>query len=195
MGFTQIFRRSLTAFDELWPASIDHDEQGQRLAHERWYFFLAATLGSSVYVPELLADYRQHSANTYGLSWFRARVPQLTELWHATHKRKLRLAAARSRARLLRQVGERTDGIWRTRSSDAAEFYERLANFAQLRGEIYDASRWAQRTTSLKRLVQARGYGSSAPRFSRLSLAMDATIGVVGAFPLVERVTRRLARR
>jgi glycosyltransferase involved in cell wall biosynthesis len=195
MGFTQMFRRSLTAFDDLWPASRDHDEEGELLAHDRWYYFLAAALGSIAYVPAVLADYRQHGTNTYGLSWFRARLPTFTELWHATHKRKLRLIAASNRAYLLRQVSERSGELSRDRASDAASFYECLMSFAQVRGEIYDGSRWAQRTSALRRLIRAGGYGSGAPRFSRLGFAMDATVGLTGLFPLIERAAPRLKRR
>jgi glycosyltransferase involved in cell wall biosynthesis len=193
MGFTQMFRRSLTAFDDLWPTSRDHDEEGELLAHDRWYFFLAAAFGSIAYVPALLADYRQHGTNTYGLSWFRARLPTFTELWHATHKRKLRLAAASSRAHLLRQVSERSDGLWRDRASEAASFYERLTTFAQARREIYDGSRWTQRTSALRKLIHARAYGTSAPAFPTISLAMDATVGICGLFPLIERLVPRSA--
>jgi hypothetical protein len=68
-------------------------------------------------------------------------------------------------------------------------------SFAQVRGEIYDGSRWAQRTSALRRLIRAGGYGSGAPRFSRLGFAMDATVGLTGLFPLIERAAPRLTRR
>jgi glycosyltransferase involved in cell wall biosynthesis len=194
MGFTQMFRRSLTAFDDLWSASCDHDEEGQPLAHDRWYFFLAGGLGSVEYVPALLANYRQHGTNTYGLSWFRTRVPALTELWHATHKRKLRLQAAECRARIFRQISERLRGESRERSSAAAGWYDQLADLIGIRSEFYDANSVAGRVSALRRLVGANAYGSEPSRFPRLTLAFDATFGLLGAFPLVEGLTRRLAR-
>jgi glycosyltransferase involved in cell wall biosynthesis len=191
-GFTQMFRASLRAFDDLWPLSRDHDEPGERLAHDRWYFFLAGALGRTVYVPYILADYRQHTQNSYGLSWFRTRAPKLTELWHATHKRNLRASAAVSRAQLLRQASGHATGDWACRAAEAAAWYDHIAALGSSRMQIYDGERLAQRASAFGRLVRERGYGSSPAQYSLLALAMDATIGIGGAFPQVEAVTRRL---
>jgi hypothetical protein len=195
LGFTQMFRRSLLRLEHLWPLSSDPNTEGDRLAHDQWYFLLASALGSIVYLPDVLADYRQHGGNTYGMSWYRALAPQLTELWHATHERNERLAAAEGRARIFRQASDTLTGDLRDRANEAAQWYDELAGLIRSRAELYDGTGLADRTSKLRDLIRAGAYGSNTKEFSRLSLAMDATIGVVGAFPLLERVTRRLARR
>ena len=195
LGFTQMFRRSLLGFEDLWPFSSDQNDEGERLAHDQWYFLLASALGLIVYLPDLLADYRQHATNTYGASWFRILAPQLTELWHATHECNQRLGAAESRVSILRHLSKRLSGKLRQRANEAVDWYDQLTALIRARGELYRGRDWEQRASALKRLVGAGGYGSGAQRFSRLCLAMDATIGVLGAFPLVERVTRRIVPR
>ena len=64
LGFTQVFRKSLVEFDGLWANSLDQNFDGGPLAHDQWYFFLASVIGKIVYLPDLLADYRQHEDNT-----------------------------------------------------------------------------------------------------------------------------------
>src|SRR5262245_14900645 len=49
LGFTEVFRRSLLQLSDLWAHSLDHDCQGERLAHDQWFFFLASVFGTIVY--------------------------------------------------------------------------------------------------------------------------------------------------
>jgi glycosyltransferase involved in cell wall biosynthesis len=65
-GFTQVFRRQLLSFFCLWDSSIEHYMITERMAHDRWYFFLALVIGFVKYDPESLALYRQHDLNTSG---------------------------------------------------------------------------------------------------------------------------------
>ncbi|HEX5257603.1 MAG TPA: glycosyltransferase [Sphingomicrobium sp.] len=194
LGFTQVFRRSLLSFEELWPLSSDQNEEGERLAHDQWYFFLASGLGSIVYVPDVLADYRQHGENTYGMSWYRALAPQLTELWHATHQRTDRLNAAKERARIFRQIGD-LSGVLRDRADAAACWYDHMAGLLRRRAELYDTGDIRTRVSTVRALVRSGAYGPGGAAWSRASLAMDATIGIVGAFPVLERIARRVTRR
>jgi hypothetical protein len=179
----------------LWPLSSDQNQQGERLAHDQWYFLLGSALGTIVYLPNVLADYRQHGSNTYGVSWYKIHAPQLTELWHATHERNERLVAAEGRARMFREANESLAGPLRGRAIEAARWYDQLATLVRSRAELYDAKGWAERASKLKGLVRAGAYGSNAKEFSHLSLAMDASVGVSGIFPLIESITRRIAGR
>ena len=76
LGFTEVFRRSLLQWSDLWPRSLDQDRRGQPLAHDQWFFFLASALGTIVYIDEPLVAYVQHGANTYG--WGK---PDYGKLW------------------------------------------------------------------------------------------------------------------
>jgi len=183
LGFTQMFRRSLLGFEDLLPLTSDQNQEGEQLAHDQWYFLLASALGSIEYLPDVLADYRQHGANVYGVSWYRIIVPQLTELWHATHKRKHRLAAAEERATIFRRICGRLGDPWQQRAEEAAEWYDRFSAILRTRAELYDGQTWGERRSALAQLVRAGG-------LSRLSLAMDSTVGIAGLFPIIERVTR-----
>ncbi len=77
-GFTQIFRRSMLQFSNLWTMSLDHLAPGEPLAHDQWFFFLASALGKIGYLDEPLVAYVQHGKNTYG--WpIEPRSPQKVE--------------------------------------------------------------------------------------------------------------------
>jgi glycosyltransferase involved in cell wall biosynthesis len=195
LGFTQIFRRSLLGFVDLWILSSDQNHEGERLAHDQWYFLLASALGSIVYLSDVLADYRQHEANTFGVSRYGLLAPRLTELWHATHDRKRRLDAAKGRAVIFRQLSERVSGQLHERSSEAASWYDRLADLVCIRSHLYDAPNLVGRASTLRRLVRANAYGSKPPFFSPITLASDATVGLLGVFPLLESFAQRRARR
>src|SRR5262249_24012969 len=68
LGFTQLFRRELLEAGRLWDHSLDHKETRRRekMAHDQWFFFLAAVFGSIVRVDRSLVRYRQHDSNSYG---------------------------------------------------------------------------------------------------------------------------------
>ena len=66
LGFTLTFRRNLVSRSELWPISKDFYDAAQPLAHDQWFFLLASALGEIFYIDEPLAEYRQHSANSFG---------------------------------------------------------------------------------------------------------------------------------
>lgn len=195
LGFTQIFRRSLLGFEDLWSLSLDQNHEGERLAHDQWYFLLASALGSIAYLSDVLADYRQHETNTFGVSHYRLLAPRLTELWHATHDRKQRLDAAKGRADIFRRLRERVGDKLQERSSEAASWYYQLADLVCIRSHLYDSPNLVERASTLMRLVRANAYGSKPPLFSPITLASDATVGLLGAFPLLESLAERRARR
>jgi glycosyltransferase involved in cell wall biosynthesis len=70
-GFSMVFRASLlglTAFQKR-PNNIYADPNKQlMMAHDQWVYFLAQSIGKIIWVPESLALYRTHSANTCGPS-------------------------------------------------------------------------------------------------------------------------------
>jgi glycosyltransferase involved in cell wall biosynthesis len=67
LGFTQVFRSSLiTAFD------VDHRPNDPLntdlpMAHDQWVSFAADLVGTTRFLPERLAFYRQHHSNVYGV--------------------------------------------------------------------------------------------------------------------------------
>ena len=76
LGFTEVFRRSLLQFSDLWLQSLDQERSAQPLAHDQWFFFLASVFGAIVYIDEPLVAYVQHTGNpmvggnpVFGNSW------------------------------------------------------------------------------------------------------------------------------
>ncbi|MGI4748848.1 MAG: glycosyltransferase [Janthinobacterium lividum] len=193
LGFTIIFRASLRRFDALWSSSQDFKEPHQRDSHDEWYYFLASVLGTTVYISEPLADYRQHRNNFYGIT---VRPKQLIDrLGHLLENRSsvyTRLAeAARNRSALLRigssQAG--LDDIARQNLTIGADAWQQLAVLYEYRTRLYLRS-LGDRTKALVDLVVARAYGRRGYwTFGRRALAKDALFGVVLA-----RAVRRYGR-
>jgi len=65
-GITEVFRRSLLSFSDLWSDSIDHFSPSQPMAHDQWIYFLAHAFGAAEYFPAPLVSYRQHDENLCG---------------------------------------------------------------------------------------------------------------------------------
>jgi glycosyltransferase involved in cell wall biosynthesis len=66
LGFTEVFRRSILEFSDLWEISLDYNDSAVPMAHDQWVFFIASVFGTIAYINEALASYRQHGANLYG---------------------------------------------------------------------------------------------------------------------------------
>ena len=181
-GFTQVFRRNLLEYDDLWELSVDENADGERLAHDRWYFFLASILGSVRYLADCLADYRQHDRNAYG--WHRFAPPlqalvrdRLDDAGGAIARR---ARAARSRAMILGRIAERAAEPSKARALEAAEAYRKLGERCSIRAQIYQSGGLADRAKSLFDLVRAGAYGSDPWKFGPYGLAMDGLTGVTG---------------
>ena len=102
-GFTTVIRRSLTAYNDVWPDSIDAQYADHPMAHDAWFFLLALGFGRVKYERECLALYRQHDQNASGL------VPSSSEkLMSRLHDRKTEyrslVAICRNRLSLLEKL-------------------------------------------------------------------------------------------
>jgi len=182
LGFTQVFRRSLIQCDALWSKSVDQNSDGEPLAHDQWYFFLASVTGRIVYLPDVLADYRQHEANTYGwrglLSTLLLRVAEETE--DARRAVTRRLAAAEARATILRQAAEGAEEPLRSRLRQGSAMYGEFAQRYRLRAALYEGRSYRERGRAFRELAGAHGYGRGGWRIGALGLAMDCLFGLTG---------------
>lgn len=182
LGFTQVFRRSLLQFDGLWPKSADQNCDGEPLAHDQWYFFLASVIGRIVYVPDALADYRQHEANTYGWRGLFATLLSRSAEEAKDARRAIfrRLAAAEARATILQEAAEQTEEPLRSQLRQGSDVYVEFAQRYRLRAAVYAGRNYRERGRAFGRLVAARGYGRGGWRIGPLGLAMDCFIGLTG---------------
>ena len=182
LGFTQMFRRSLVQFDKLWTGSRDQNFDGEPLAHDQWYFFLASVIGKIVYLPERLADYRQHGQNAYGwrgaVSTLLSRAAE--ERKNASRAVRRRLAAAEARAAILQKAAEDVEGPIRRRIQQGSEKYAEFAQLYGRRAALYEAQSYRQRGRAFRRLLASQAYGRDAWRIGPLGLAMDCLIGLSG---------------
>ena len=150
-GFSVVFRRRLLRFCGLHESSLDPDRDGQPMAHDQFFFFLASALGRVRYVPESLVKYRQHGGNVVGPG---ARRPLSYRLRGITEAQcTLRAAAAGSRAGMLERMIRTTTA---EETSDLERLRDRYLNLAEaytLRGVIHSHSTLRTRVAALARLA------------------------------------------
>ncbi|MFD2030184.1 glycosyltransferase [Ancylobacter dichloromethanicus] len=65
-GFSMVVRHDVLRAVPVERRYVDYIDPRHRIAHDRWAFFLAQTLGCTAEIAEPLVDYRQHGANLFG---------------------------------------------------------------------------------------------------------------------------------
>ena len=178
-GHTQIFRRSLCRFDPLHQYSFDPYTSCELMPHDYWFPFWASVLGNIVFVPQCLAQYRQHGANASG--W-----PHLSLLHyvfdHITNAEKYAVAefaGAENRITLLRRAKGFSQGDEISRLPSAISYYEAARDRSKLRLAVYDGETLLKRLQTLGTLVVHGDYvGEPSESFGLSGLLLDAAIGV-----------------
>jgi hypothetical protein len=178
-GLLQMFRSSLRRFDSLWDFSIDHNDRSEILAHDQWYFFLAAVLGKVAFVDEPLVEYRQHGANLYGAPAVRGVLDRLRYRFVHFGGPDGELAqAAIARAQICVEiVGMEPGSMARVRPHLQA--YEQLAGRLQRRCGTYARKSLTGRAMSLAKSVICGDYRGKPWGFEPASLIRDAWSGVI----------------
>jgi glycosyltransferase involved in cell wall biosynthesis len=183
LGFTQVFRRSLTNFSDLRLLSQDHNNQTEHMAHDQWFFFLASSLGFITYIEEPLASYRQHGGNLFGwegkTTQTRGDKFKTLFLRHPERYRHLSEAAAR-RADILLGVGRRAEGDLAAQALDSADRYRNLEAWLANRRRLYSAPDLWGRLKAFSAILGSGGYAKSDSwSFGPKSLLKDAAVGLV----------------
>jgi hypothetical protein len=195
-GFTQVFRRWLCQCDGWWKQSADHrwelsgvyDRASEPLAHDQWYFFLAAALGTIVNVGKPLVRYRQHGHNVFGWPTIKQRMAKRIRgrVSAARWSPSSRAHAARLRAHVLYLAAARLQPPFDKRARHAAVAYRQFAELCEMRAAIHGGTSLRKRAAAALKLGLARGYAGNGWAFGLDALALDALAGVLG-------VTRRRA--
>ncbi|MCW6511591.1 hypothetical protein M8523_26825, partial [Hyphomicrobiales bacterium BP6-180914] len=180
-GLTQVFRRELLIFQDIWLLSIDPQKPAERLAHDQWFLFVAHTFSSTHYCNRRLLGYRQHDDNTYGIKSAISRTtdilhspPQPTSRLHAfqsklINKRNLvlaaldgREAASANRVVLLEEM-KRISCVAQQASVIDKNIarYKGLSSNLGRRREIYRAGKTSQRLMRLASALRFKAYGIS----------------------------------
>ncbi len=179
LGFTEIFRRSILEFSDLWGMSSDYADLTAPMGHDHWVFFIASVFGSIAYIDEPLASYRQHGTNFVG--W--AGGPRRYDIFDLLSDPSQELGA-------LRQVAERCTAILE-KAKDAladprlqgatrgAARYRLLLEHYTARNQLYTSASFVDRVKAFRRIVSAGGY---RPRrewgLGRKALARDLCVGL-----------------
>lgn len=192
MGFTEVFRRELLEFSSLRDHSIDHQEPAEKMAHDKWIFFLAAAFGKVVYLEKPLVDYRQHGNNTYGFKsdGFLTRI--IRKMNHSVGTFPVVAIFAERSARILSEASRRfsQDDPTRNRLFQRSERFQRLERWYRDRFIVYDDNNILGRAAAWRRLLNSGAYEPSDPwSFGIKNLLADATLGVV-----LGAIFRRLQR-
>jgi glycosyltransferase involved in cell wall biosynthesis len=183
LGFTQMFRRWLCDFDRWWELSHDQNTADDRLAHDQWYFFLAATLGTITQMEMVLARYRQHHENVFGWGGPRPSKSKLVRLrvgWARSGLAR-RARSALNRAEILELATETLKAPYKERALNGAIAYRQLGTRCALRAKIHGAKHLSERLRSFARLITNGGYGSGAWKAGPKAFMMDILVGLPGA--------------
>jgi glycosyltransferase involved in cell wall biosynthesis len=159
LGFTEVFRRSILEFSDIWKMSLDHNDLAAPMAHDQWVFFIASVFGSIVYIDKALALYRQHGSNLFGwthplglLYDFPYVLDNPTDDLHA-----LQQAAGRC-AEILEKTRSTVTDVWRQRATAGAARYRSLADLFTARKRLYTSELLVERVRAFFRIMSTGGY-------------------------------------
>ena len=177
LGFTQVFRRSLLTLSDLWLNSIDQQDDSNPLAHDQWFYFLAAVFGRIAYVDEPLAAYIQHESNTYG--WGKPSLRRSIKLQFRDRSAEYSRCAkaASSRVTILEIAERRLEGVWAERAAAAAEYYRKISWLYSERLALYTEAKLTDRLSAFRGVLRQGGYDGTWG-LGRKSLIVDMCLGV-----------------
>jgi glycosyltransferase involved in cell wall biosynthesis len=198
LGFSQVFRRSLLDFHQLWSKSIDQFKSSERMAHDQWVPFLASVLGTTAYIREPLVLYRQHEGNLYGSS---TQPQSLVKLFSGALPDVQRYIsfekAAGSRASVLEQLAKNIDKDeeFRNFARIGGLIYRRIEEHYRRRRSIYSFESFVARWNDLSTIFLEGGYGKDqVSSFGPKSLLKDLIIGLPIGPMIATHLTNRRRR-
>jgi glycosyltransferase involved in cell wall biosynthesis len=151
--------------------------------HDEWIHMLSRVVGSTAWIAEPLALYRQHGANAIGAPAARLgeRVRELRRAGGRYYRR--RAEQARECVEILDRLSrELDDPFLRERMTAGARSYRRFAELLDRRVVLYDARvRRPARVRALASLVAADAYRShDGDGLGRRALVKDAAVALLG---------------
>ncbi len=175
-GFSQVIRRSLLDFSAVHARSVDTYCPTECMPHDQWFQFLGSVFGAIAYIPEQLASYRQHGANTSG--WLPARriAYTLHSVTHAGYYAKAAALAAENRLALLAELRELASDT--SKIEAAVDHFDLARRYAGLRLKLYSSKSFRTRTRSIASLIGSRAYTRSVARFGLDNFLLDVCVGV-----------------
>ena len=175
-GNSQMFRRSLLSYLDLYENSIDIYQPNEKMPHDQWFVFLASIFGSIAYVPERLVLYRQHRLNSSG--WLPSAplayaVHSLTHARYYAHAASLGVANRLSMLTELRRRGHQLDKV-----NAAIDHYLAMKRYADLRMRLYNSKSLRSRAYSVFSLIRDRAYTKPRTKLGVDNLLLDMCVGL-----------------
>ncbi len=179
-GHRQIMRRELNKWAPLQSQTIDPLEMSEPMAHDQFFGFWASILGTIAYQDHLLADYRLHDDNLYGLPVWTGFSRFWHEIQHMHRYIPSEAAAVQQRIGMLKTLSEQLSAVEQQRMIEALRYHEALLPLIALRARLYDGSSYWQRVHAFLKIVRGGGYThSNSWRFGIGGLAMDFCLGLL----------------
>jgi glycosyltransferase involved in cell wall biosynthesis len=179
-GHAQVIRRSLVRLTPLHHHSLDPYCTTELMPHDQWCPFWASVLGTVIYIPECLAQYRQHGANLSGwphIGWIAYVVDHISNAAKYVSGESL---GARNRLELLRRCRDILHPDEMARIDSAISYYQGVSKRCEQRLAVYVRPTWHGRAKALCTLVRQGGYaGRVSGALGVPALLLDATVGIV----------------
>jgi glycosyltransferase involved in cell wall biosynthesis len=180
LGLTEVFRRDLLDLFPIDERGLDNHAMNTPLAHDRWIYSLAFSLGRTTLIAQPLALYRQHGENVYG----GMKKSLLTRL-HGKFNGSIgilqqHMLIARHRADLLGRLGRDSTSPYAAAASAASRYWSDVARSFEQRADVYSRRFLTERVARLLKLVKDDAYRSTqtGELDSRL-IVKDILLGVL----------------
>jgi hypothetical protein len=175
-GFSQMFRRSLLDYSDSHELSLDVYSQTECMPHDQWFLFLASVFGSVAYIPDKLAQYRQHGSNCSG--WLPSR-PLAYALHSVTNARYYAHAASLGVINRLSLLNNLKLAQPCNQNIDAAiAHYLAVKRYADMRTQLYASKSLRRRTQSIVSLFRDGAYTRRSANFGLDNFILDMCIGL-----------------
>lgn len=179
-GMTEVFRRDLLSLIDSKHRGLDSHTLNSQLAHDRWVYFLAHSLGKVVTLAHPLVAYRQHGSNAYGglrksfMTRLRGKLVGSADILRK-HE-----AMALHRAHMLAELAKTPAGVpVADQARAAASYWRRLGDTYALRARLYDGPTFGARRSALTRLVGRGAYrAGGGGAISTKVLMKDVVLGL-----------------
>jgi glycosyltransferase involved in cell wall biosynthesis len=161
-GMSTVVRRSIYEYVD-WHDRPEHPvDPGFPMSHDTWAWFVATSLGKMVALEDQLALYRQHDANSCGISPDRDMGEKVAMAKAAgqTHYRRMGTSAL-ARADKLRHVLQEAPAQIRQRAAIATDYYRKLGERLLRRANLYSAA--TARVSRSGTVVQLLASGAYRP--------------------------------
>jgi hypothetical protein len=148
------------------------------MPHDQWFVFLASVFGSVAYLPNRLAQYRQHGANCSGWLPSRPLAYAVHGVTHARYYARSASTAVTNRLSLLAELKQRPECANTDKVLAAIEHYLAIQRYAELRNRLYESKSLRRRTQSMVSLLKDRAYTHKIANFGLSNLVIDMCVGL-----------------